>query len=837
MSESSYRVLKFGGTSVGTPERLLRVADIIASERETGPVAVVVSAQGHTTDRLIEAAEAAAAGRCDEGERIVDALADETTSRMLVALGHAGCGDAGLGVTPTVREHFAALRKLLYAMGLLRERTAQTLDLVLSFGEVLSAQLLAELLAARGVPATFVDARTWTVTDDQFGAALVDVPASEARLAELRDGWNGRVPVVTGFLGATPDGRTTTLGRNGSDYTASLLARALRAAEVVVWTDVPGVMTADPAIVGDAYPLARMSYMEALELANFGARMFHPRTMIPLIESGTPMRIRSTIRPQEQGTLIDREGDRDETRPTSVTSLENQALLSVEWRSLTRPAHVGERVLRALAAAGVTVWMENQAAHGQSIALVVPAGQVGQATASIEAALETELRRGEVERVAVRQPVTLLTLVAEAMGRTSGVQGRFFHALGAVGVNVFASAQGASSRSVCCAIDAADTPVAVRTVHAAFNLAHQQVSLFVLGKGTVGGELLAQIAGQAEELRAEHDVALRVVGIADSERVLFDEAGIDPGDWAERLAATGPEPDVSAGTVATLERLRRLPVPILVDCSAADGMESLYEAAFSRGIHVAAANKKPLTEPWEQREQLMSVARRHHRAYHYETTVGASLPVIDTLKNLVRTGDRVRLIEGSFSGTLGYLTNEVMDGVPLSQAVRTARDLGYTEPNPQDDLSGLDAARKALILARELGFSLEMEDIEVEPLVPESLLRPMALEAFYAALAEHDRELEAQIERARADGKTLRYLAQVDPGDGSGPCRLRVGPTFIDADHPATRLRGSEAFVAFTTERYSRYPLIVQGAGAGGAVTAAGVLADVLRIAQTLRGR
>ncbi|MBH25930.1 MAG: bifunctional aspartate kinase/homoserine dehydrogenase I, partial [Myxococcales bacterium] len=800
-------------------------------------VAIVVSAMGDTTDWLIEAAEAAARGEPAAATAIADKVAELALSNGLIAIRTAAARDGfepptTSEVTAIVRGFITQLRQILEAVGHLRECSAQTMDLILSFGERISASVLAELLRIRGVGALYVDARDWMVTDDTFGRAVVDVAATGARLAELRARWGERVPVNTGFLGRTPDGRTTTLGRNGSDYTASLLAQGLRAAEVIVWTDVSGVMTADPGIVQDAYPIARLSYMEALELANFGARMFHPRTMIPLIESQIPMRIRNTMRPEAPGTRIATTGAVDEERPTSVTSLENLSLLALRWRKLTQQAKVGSRVLKALEAAGVTVWMATQSAHGQTITVVVPQGEQALAVEAIRDELAFEFDRNDVEPLAVRAPVTLLTLVAETMSESLDAAGRFFEALSELGITVRAIAQGESSRSISCAIDAQDTRLAVRTVHTAFNFAHQELSLVLMGKGTVGGHLLRQIRQQQEALEQEHDVALRVVGLLDSRHEVFDAAGLDLSD-VERLLAERGEPRAAEGFEALLERLGKLPVPILVDCTAASGMERLYEEAFLRGIHVVGANKKPLTVPQGAWAQLMGAARRSHRAYQYETTVGASLPVIETLKNLVRTGDRVRRIEGSFSGTLGYLTNEVMGGRSLSEAVRTAHRLGYTEPRPQDDLSGLDVARKALILARELGLELNLSDVEVEPLVPPELLAEEDRETFFAALEAYDPTFDARINDLRRDGRALRYLARIDP---SGPT-VQVGPVGIDSDHPATRLRGSEAFVAFMTERYSDYPLIVQGAGAGGAVTAAGVLADVLSIAQTLRGR
>ncbi len=837
MSTVDLAVLKFGGTSLGTAEYLLRVLEIIRAERAERPVAVVVSAMGDTTDRLLEAADLAVEGSLSDADAVVDALADVCTRAGLLAVERLrtnGAAGDHPPVTPLVREHLEPLRQILYGVSLLKELTAQTRDLILAFGEGLSTRIVANLLTMAGSEAFELDARDWLVTDDRYGDACVDAAATRERIRALAAGWGDRIPVTMGFVGATPDGRTTTLGRNGSDYTATLLAWTLGAAEVNVFSDVPGVMTADPGIVADAYPLARMSYKEALELANYGAKMFHPRTMIPLMEAGAAMRIRSTHRPDEPGTVIDAAGSSDEARATSVTSLESLALIGVEWRALAAQAQVGERVLAAVADAGCTLWMENQAAHGQSMGLVVPEVQADRARGAIEEALERELRRGEVEPISVRHPVTLLTLVAEAMGRSSGVAGRFFGALGAVGINILASVQGASSRSIAAVIDEADTPVSVRTVHAAFNFAHQKVSLLLLGKGTVGGHLIQQIRTQREILKKDHDLLLDVVGLADSRRAVFEPEGIPLDGWEEALSAVTGALD----TDALLERLARLPVPILVDCTAADGMEELYRSAFRRGIHVVAANKKPITIDWSGREALMVEARRHHRDFRYETTVGASLPVIETLQDLVRTGDRVRLVEGSFSGTLGYLANEITAGVPLSEAVRTARKMGYTEPNPQDDLSGLDVARKALILARELGYSVAMEEVEVEPLVPAELLEPMSLEEFFNKLAMCDAAMAERLARLEAEGKVLKYLARIDPpSEPGGICKVAAGPMEIPLDHPATRLRGSEAFVAFTTERYADYPLIVQGSGAGGAVTAAGVLADVLRVAQSLRGR
>jgi aspartokinase/homoserine dehydrogenase 1 len=836
--KTDYRIFKFGGSSVETSERLLRAVEIIHSARQSGPVAVVVSAMGDTTDLLLQAAALAARGELDSAQRVAQGIAERTCSHALQALCEIQRGrpasDSQASLAAQVRSVLLPLNSLLQGIGLLREKTPQTLDLVMSFGEMLSAHVLAGLLAARGLESLVVDARAWTVTDDHFGAAGVDEEASRARVLALVQEWGSRIPVITGFLGQTPDGRTTTLGRNGSDYTATLLAAAIGAEEVVRWTDVSGVMTADPAIVAEAYPLAHLSYMEALELADFGASLFHPRTMIPLIDSGIPLRIRNTLQPDHPGTVIDARGCTDESRATSVTSLESLALLGVQSRRLTPQARLSGRVLKVIDAAGISVRMATEASLGQAVALVIPEAQAEAARAAIHQELAQELERGEVEPVSVERPVTLLTLVGEAMGQTPQVAGRFFHALGAIGINIRAIGQGASARSVSCAIAAAETKNAVRAVHAAFNFAHQEVNLLILGKGTVGGALLQQIRAQRSRLEQHHDIRLKVVGIARKSSALFDPNGIDLEQWPTLLDKAG-QPE--GGLVSLLDRQRRLAVPILIDCTAADGMESLYREAFQRGINVVSANKKPLAITWPERERLVQLARQQHRSWRYETTVGASLPIIETLQDLVRTGDRVELIEGSFSGTLGYIMGELAAGVPLSRATRKARDLGYSEPNPQDDLAGADVARKALILARELGLSMELEDIHVEPLVPRELLTPMPADKFLSVLEELDAPMAAQFERLAREEKTLRYLVRIDPSPQGGRPSARVGPLAVELDHPATRLKGTEALVAFSTERYCEHPLVVQGAGAGGSVTAAGVLADALKIAQTLRGR
>jgi aspartokinase/homoserine dehydrogenase 1 len=593
-------------------------------------------------------------------------------------------------------------------------------------------------------------------------------------------------------------------------------------------------MTADPNIVPGAYPITHLSYMEALELSTYGAVRIPPEVLVPLIDARIPIRIRCLGAPPGVTTWVDAPGAGDEQRPTSVCSLRRQTLIDVQLR---RPARM-EELPRLLDQSAFRIALAIETVSGQGLSFVVPAADADRARQVIEAALEPWRKRLEVESIIIREPVSVLTLVAEAMGQRAQLAGRFFGALGEIGVNVLAIGQSASSRSISCVIAEEHTTSAVRTVHDAFNFAHQTVNVFVLGRGVVGGELIDQIRAQGPVISADHGIELVLVGIKDSQRLWFDENGLElPDDWRERLGPEGEEAGAQLGETALLA-LRRLPVPVLVDCTAAEDMAPFYHRVFGHGIHVVAANKKPLTIDQRDRDLLMKAARRHYRAYHYETTVGASLPVIETLKDLVRTGDRVQLIEGSFSGTLGYLTHALSGGTPLAEAVRTAQSLGYTEPQPQDDLSGRDAARKALILARELGLSIDMDDVKLVPLVPSEILVELDEARFYRALEAYQQEMAARIEGLRAQGQVLRYLARIDPEAASrGEPVLSVGPVGVPLDHPAASLQGSEAIVAFTTARYQAYPLIVRGAGAGGSVTAAGVLADILRVAQRLRGR
>lgn len=820
---SAWQIYKFGGTSVGTPGRLPRVLDLISVAPK--PLAVVVSAPGDTTDWLILSARSAADGE------IAQARAELARVRELAAtIARPLLTPHGLrAFKADIDEILTPVERTLSGIELTRECSPRSLDAVISAGERISVALVARALNERNVPAKAVDAREFVATDATFGNAAVDKAVTAEKFAALRPSFEGVVPIVTGFIGRTKDGHTTTLGRNGSDYTATLLASLFRAEAVTVWTDVLGVMTADPNLVREASPVDRLSYDEALELAYFGTRMFHSRTIIPLRECGAALVIRSTTQPDAPGTRIDAAGNPDPSRPTCVTSLENLSLIGVQSRRTGLGRPIVSRAVAALDAEGVRVWLSTESTLGQTFSVVVPVSDEARAKEILQQALAADLHRGDLTLGPVLSPVSLVTLVAESMGRRPNVAGRMLHAIGTVGVSVRALAQGAAARSISVVVDAADTGLAVRTVHASFNFAHAEINVLLLGKGIVGGSLLKQLAAHGEALRSQHDVNVRIVGLAGSAGGIFSAAGLPPAQVTKLLA----EAKSTRAVADLLPELARLPNPVLVDCTASSGMERVYTAAFRLGINVASANKQPLALPRAERDAMLAVARRHYRAYHYETTVGAALPVIETLKNLVRTGDVVLRIEGAFSGTLGYLCEQLSQGVALSAAVRRAKELGYTEPHPRDDLSGLDVARKALILARELGLQLDLADVKLEPFVPAEHLREDDPEKFLEKLAAADAEFVARVAQLKSEGKLLRYLARIEPA--ASEAKVTVAPIGVDATHPAAGLRGAEGFVAFHSERYSQFPLVVRGAGAGGDVTASGVLSDILRLAQNLR--
>jgi aspartokinase/homoserine dehydrogenase 1 len=618
------------------------------------------------------------------------------------------------------------------------------------------------------------------------------------------------VPVVTGFIGATEAGVTTLLGRGGSDYTGALVGAMLDADEVWIWTDVDGILTADPRLVRDARPLAKVSYREAAEMSYFGAKVVHPKTMLPCAERGIPIRIRSTFEPGRPGTWISADSSEVPFGVKTVTAVRRQALVTVEGRGLAGVPGTARRILGAAEAAGVNVVMISQASSEQAVSLVVPETDAARLGARLEADFALEREAGLLDPVRIQADVAVLSAVGEGMAGTPGISARLFRALGRTGVNVRAIAQGASELSISAAIGEVDVPKAVRAVHAAFGLT-RRVDLAVLGTGRVARSFLRMLDETRAALRRSHGLDLAVLAIANRTSLWLDEHG-----GASIDGAAEPRPGDGV-LLARLDVARQGPV-VLVDLTGSD-TTALHLDAVDRGFHVVTANKIPLSGPLAASQALLAARRATGAAYGYETTFGAGLPVLHTLQELLATGDGVEEVSGCFSGTLGFLATRLQDGATLADAVREAEDLGYTEPDPRDDLSGLDVARKALIIARALGRPLEPDAVRRVPFV-EGLERGLDV-----ALAAEGPRLAARLADAAARGRVLRYVASIR-ADG-----VDVGLVEVPSDSPIGSLRGPDNILVFRTSRYQDRPLVVRGPGAGADVTAAGVLGDVIRVA------
>jgi aspartokinase/homoserine dehydrogenase 1 len=796
-------VMKFGGTSVGTRARLAQVARLVAGRE--GSV-VVVSAMGGTTDVLLQAGVAAERGEGAAAQAAVAVIRD----RHLAAVDDPE-------IHARVELLTAELSDLLRGVALLGEQTPRSRAMLASFGERLSVHIVAAHLCAGGVAAVAVDARELVVTDDTFEEGVVDVEASRsrvrARLLPLVE--QGKTPVVTGFLGATPEGRTTVLGRGGSDYTGALLGSMLDAEEIWIWTDVNGIFTADPRLVRDARTLTRVSFREAAEMSYFGAKVVHPKTMLPAMEGGIPIRIRSTLDPELLGTLIAEDAPSAVDGVKTVTAIQSQVLVTIEGRGMAGIPGMARRIFGCTERARVNVVMISQASSEQTVSVVVAGGDAAQLERELQVQFELEIAAGLLDPIVMNRGVAVVSIIGQGMTGRSGVSASLFGALGKTGVNVLAIAQGAAELSISVAVADEDAGRAVRAVHAAFGL-RRILDVVVIGVGRVGQALLEMIAQSREEVAESRNVEIRLLAVARSTRFLLDRDGLDPREAAKQLQTAGERPS-DEELLRLIDEARSGDV-VLVDVTAADAVE-FHEAALQAGVHIVTANKKPLSGSLASYRGLVDAVRRTGATYGYETTFGAGLPVLHTLKELLHTGDRLHSVSGCFSGTLGFVCTRLQEGGDLAEIVEEAAALGYTEPDPREDLSGRDVARKALIVARAMGLDLEPADVSLEPVVP-------GMEAGLAeALANYAPILAARVQEAAGRGAVLRYVAEITTKGA------RVGLQEVSASSPIGALAGPDNILVFRTERYKDYPLVIQGPGAGASVTAAGVLGDILRVA------
>ena len=827
------KIAKFGGSSVGSPEAVEALVGIV---RERGYGVVVVSALSCVTDALIATAEAAA-GRDPSWLGRYEAIG-ERHRKMLSALGagepradRARCASASTDAGERVEALLLELHEVLSGIKALRELSARTLDLVMSFGERLSSIVVAAAFRAAGVDAVPVDARALIVAEGDYGNAR---PLSEAtfnaarsRLFPRSQGAQGAspLPIVTGFIASTTTGETITLGRGGSDFTAAILGAVLGAEEVHIWTDVDGILTADPKKVPDAFSLDSLSYEEAMELSHFGAKVIYPPTIQPALERGIPIRILNTFNPSFPGTTIASDAAPSRYPVRGISSISSAALVRVQGPGMVGVTGIAMRLFGCLARRRVNIILISQASSERSICFAVSPGDRDATVSAIAEEFFAETADGRIGEPIIEGDKAIIAVVGERMKNTPGISGRVFHSLGRNGVNVSAIAQGSSELNISAVVDASDEAKALNAVHEAFFLSGtRSVNVFLAGCGLVGGTLLRQIAHQRTILSEDYSVRVEVIGIANSRKMLVREKGIALDSWKARIEAEGERTDLEA-FVRTAHDMS-LPNTVFVDCTASDAVPRLYERALRGSTAVVTPNKRGNAGPLASYAEIMRAMRESGSPYLYETTAGAGLPVISTLHDLMVSGDRIVRIEAMLSGTIGFVLSNYDGSSSFASLVLKAKELGYTEPDPRDDLCAADAARKALILARECGRELEFSDISIDPLLPRSCIEAPGVDAFFAELEREEPFFRSMLERAR--GANLVYAATID--DSGIRLRLRSAAP----GDPLFGLRDAENVVAYTTERYSALPLVVRGPGAGGEVTAGGLFADIVRIAKSL---
>lgn len=807
-------VHKFGGSSLADAAHMRAIGGLLTDG--AGTRLVVVSAMHGTTNALVALTETARQGRDWVPER------ESLRQRHLLA-----AAELGGGLQTTLAEAFDALDNDLAALAK-NEADAERIGArVHGLGEIWSSYLVHAALGGDAGGWQRLDAREVLVVHPGEMGVGVDWEESRRRFAQWRAQHPGRDTVVTGYVASDTQGRATTLGRNGSDFSAAIFANLCDADALTIWTDVDGVLSADPRLVPDAVCLPSLSYAEACELAYFGAKVLHPQTLAPVQSRGIPLRIRNTHRPQAPGTLIVAKPDLEGTPVKGLSLVRDLAVLELAGNGMVGVPGTAERLFAALHGAGVSVTMISQGSSEHSICCIVRADQAERGRAAIAAAFADAMADQRTQAVHVTTDICVLAAVGDGMVGTPGVAARLLGGLAQARVNVRAIAQGASERNISVAIASADATRALRAAHSAFWLSPQYVSVGIIGPGQVGRALLSQLAATLPRLRSQSRLDLRIRGIGDSKRMALSETGWDAGIALDALqgdAAQATDLDAFAAHI----RAEHLPHALIVDCSASDAVAAKYPQWLAAGIHVVTPNKHAGSGDWTRYAAIRDAQRQGGGRFLYEATVGAGLPVMLTLRNLLDTGDDLHGIDGMLSGTLAWLFNRFDGSQPFSALVREAKALGYTEPDPRDDLSGLDVARKLVILAREAGRELSVEDVEVESLVP-AQLQTVRRDEFLARLEELDAPMQARLETAAAQGLGLRHIAQLGR-DGSA----RVGVVGLPADHACRHTRLTDNLVQFRSERYSENALVVQGPGAGPQVTAAGVFGDMLAIAQSL---
>lgn len=814
-------VMKFGGSSVASADAIRQVIKVVEARTQESSVCVVVSAMGGVTDMLLRAAKEASEGK--ESYKEILELLELRHLEAIRALVPAR--DQGK-LAASIKFKFTELENVLYGLFLIRELSKRSLDFILAFGERLSATLIASAFTAHDLAADFLDAREIIVTDEGFGSAIVDKKESFERIVAHFQGVQS-IQVVTGFVAGSKNGHTTTLGRGGSDYTASLLGAALKAERIEIFTDVSGVLSADPRKVPDAHPIPVLSYEEAMEMSHFGAKVIYPPTMQPAMDAGIPLMVKNTFKPQEEGTIVNAEGSSTLKKAVKgISSIDDVCLINVKGSGLVGVSGVAARIFNALAQNQVNIILITQASSEHAITVAVRPEDAKKAALAIDETFGLEITQGKVSAAKIDENHSIIAVVGDHMRQIPGLAGQVFSALGRNGINIRAIAQGSSERNISSVIEKRHEAKALRVLHDAFFLGElKTVPLFLAGPGMIGSKVLEMLHQQLDYLKKKYRLDFRLVGISRSSSYCIDPKGIDMAGWLQHFDQNKTEGSITDFCDRMIEL--DLANSIFVDCSSSEQIAEQYQRILTSSISIATPNKKAASSSTAYFKKLHETARAAHAKYHYETNVGAGLPMIHTIRDLINTGDEVQRIEGVFSGTLSYLFNSFDGSMPFSSLVAEARKRGFTEPDPRDDLNGMDMARKILILAREAGFEMELSDIQVESLVPDSAATVQGVDAFLEILSQDDSSMLSRYEEAQKKGLKLCYLASFDGK------KAKVGLQSLDASHPFFGLQAMDNIMAVYSNHYDETPLVVRGPGAGAFVTAGGVIADILRIADS----
>ena len=806
------KVIKFGGTSVGTADNIKRVRDIILRQNEDA--IVVVSALGGVTDKILNAARMASIGTGYFHAELTEVK--NRHYRIIEEL----FGNKGEEVFSRVDKLLKEMEKILTGVTLVGELTPKTIDRIVGLGERMSS-----LIISRYIPgAVWKNSADYIRTDSNFGKANVNFKVTNRLIKSEFSGFKG-IAVTPGFIAGNDSGEYTTLGRGGSDFTAAIFAAALNVTSLDIWTDVDGFMTADPRVISKAYTIPALSYAEAMELSHFGAKVIYPPTILPVYQKNIPLHIKNTLNPDGGGTLISQKNRNGIDRPIKgISSISGIALITVQGIGMVGVTGISMRLFTALARENINVILISQASSENSISVAIEEQSVERAENAIRNEFEKEIRVEQINKVEIETKLSIIAIVGENMKHTTGIAGKLFNTLGRNGINVVAIAQGASELNISWVVKNSDLRKALNVVHESFFLSENvELNVFLIGVGTVGSHLLSQLKQQQEKLLKESHLKIKLTGVANTKKMFFYRDGIDISKYREMLN----DSDMESNLKGFLKEMASLNMynSVFVDCTASEKVAMLYETVLEANISVVTANKLAASSEYSNYINLKNTAKRKGVKFLFETNVGAGLPIINTLNDLVNSGDRILKIEAVLSGTLNFIFNTISSEIKFSDTIRMAKEMGYSEPDPRVDLSGVDVVRKILILARESGYKLEMSDVRVKKFIPEEYFEG-SVEEFFKKIPEVDGDFEMRRKKLEVNRKRWRFVAHFENG------KAEAGLQEVDSSHPFYDLEGSNNLVMYTTERYHEFPMLIKGYGAGAGVTAAGVFADLIKVAR-----